>query len=233
MSELERLDDDLAALFAKERSEHVSEPMVRDEMLERVERAIRMAALAPPAAAAASGAALATKVAVGVAIVVAFGGGVVVGRETAPSREATPASTTPVSTLAATTSNAPAPPAIESSTPSTPVSDLPSAATASARPIASSSSNAPASDLAKEQALIDTARAALARGRGADALAAVEAHASRYPRGALAEEREALAVQALVVDGKPDAARARAAQFHRRYPSSIFGGAVDRALSGP
>jgi hypothetical protein len=235
VSDLERLDPDLADLFAKERSEHVSEPMVRDEMLERIERLIRMAALAPAAstaATAAKGAAavsVGTKIAVGIAIVTAFGGGIVVGRETAAPRTVASPAASPASVVA----NAPVIAPSTSTEPSaTPVSDLPSAATAPVRSATPPSSAAPASDLPKEQALIDTARAALARGRGSDALAATDAHAARFPRGALAEEREALAVQALVLDGKPDAARARAAQFHRRYPSSIFRPAVERAISG-
>jgi aspartate/methionine/tyrosine aminotransferase len=40
-------------------------------------------------------------------------------------------------------------------------------------------------------------------------------HAQRYPRGALAEERDALAVQALVVEGDMASATARAAAFKR------------------
>ena len=81
-----------------------------------------------------------------------------------------------------------------------------------------------------EQELIDTARGALVRGRAGDALAATDAHAKRFPHGALAEEREALAIQALVLQGNVDAARTRADAFRAKYPESIFLIAVDRAL---
>jgi hypothetical protein len=98
-------------------------------------------------------------------------------------------------------------------------------------PEAGATQLAASSDLVKEREFIDAARAALARGRPADALAAIEEHAAQYPRGRLAEEREALAVQALVLLGRTDAARARGAQFKRRYPNSLFGSAVERALA--
>jgi hypothetical protein len=87
-----------------------------------------------------------------------------------------------------------------------------------------------AEQLAAERDLIDTTRAALARGRAGDALASVHKHATRFPNGSLAEEREDLAVQALVLSGQGDAATARAIRFHRRYPNSILGQSVDAAL---
>lgn len=77
---------------------------------------------------------------------------------------------------------------------------------------------------------MDTARTALARGRAVDALAAADEHTRRFPRGRLAEEREALAIQALALSGERAGALARAARFRRAYPNSIFGSAVDRAV---
>ncbi|HVH42843.1 MAG TPA: hypothetical protein VM925_10890, partial [Labilithrix sp.] len=86
-------------------------------------------------------------------------------------------------------------------------------------------------DAQGERALIDTARTALARGLASDALAATDSHAKRFPHGRLAEEREALAVQALVAKGDAPAARTRAARFRRSFPDSIFRAAVDSAVA--
>lgn len=88
----------------------------------------------------------------------------------------------------------------------------------------------PSSQLAAEQRLLDSARAALASGEPERALARVAAHNARFPQGLLAEEREALAVQALVRAGRHDEARARAAAFRERAPNSLFRAAVDSAI---
>jgi hypothetical protein len=80
-----------------------------------------------------------------------------------------------------------------------------------------------------DSALVERARVALLRRAPADALAAVEEHARRFPRGQLAEEREALAVQCLAALGRGDDARTRAEVFHRRFPQSALGAVVDAA----
>jgi hypothetical protein len=87
-----------------------------------------------------------------------------------------------------------------------------------------------ASDLSAEQALLDTARAALVRGQGADALAPLERHAQRFPRGVLSEEREALEVNALVASGRYAEARQRGEQFFARHPGSLLRPSVEAAL---
>lgn len=84
--------------------------------------------------------------------------------------------------------------------------------------------------LAGERALIEIARTALAKGDSAAALDALGKHAAKYPRGQLAEEREALAVEALAGAGRMDEARARAARFKRDFPSSMLMPVVDSAL---
>lgn len=84
-------------------------------------------------------------------------------------------------------------------------------------------------DLTAERRLIDAARAALARGAWDAALASVRTHATRYPRGALVEEREAARVQALAGAGRSDEANARAREFRDRFPDSLQRGAVQRA----
>ncbi len=84
--------------------------------------------------------------------------------------------------------------------------------------------------LAAESALLDIARTALARGEPDHALAAVGRHASQFPHGLLAEEREALAVKALAQSGRAADAHARANRFRARYPESLFSTAIDSSL---
>jgi hypothetical protein len=81
--------------------------------------------------------------------------------------------------------------------------------------------------LAQERALIEAARSAVARRDGASALAATERHARAFPAGQLAEERSALAVQALALAGRSGEAKERAAQFRKNYPNSVFLAVVD------
>ncbi|MBL8951857.1 MAG: hypothetical protein JNK82_13830 [Myxococcaceae bacterium] len=90
----------------------------------------------------------------------------------------------------------------------------------------------PAADtlLARERELLDAARAALMKGDGAAALDAADRHSKQFPRGRLAEERESLAVQALVAQKNLSAARERAAAFHHKYPKSLLGATIDAAL---
>lgn len=83
---------------------------------------------------------------------------------------------------------------------------------------------------AAERALLDAARVAIAQGEAERALEVVERHRQEYPRGSLAEEREALAVRALVKVGRHDEARARAARFEAAYPNSIALPAVKAAI---
>lgn len=107
----------------------------------------------------------------------------------------------------------------------------PSASAAPAPPVESAGTAARRSDsLAAERALLDPARTALGRGDGASALEAVHEHEARFAAGKLAEEREAIAVQALVVLHRSDEARARAARFAQRYPGSVLAPSVAAAL---
>jgi hypothetical protein len=98
---------------------------------------------------------------------------------------------------------------------------------ATRRPAAPSAS----ASLAAERSLLDDARSALAKGDSTRALALTDAHVRRFVHPQLAEEREALAVQALVGDGRYDDARSRAAHFRTTWPSSLFLPAVDASLS--
>ena len=87
------------------------------------------------------------------------------------------------------------------------------------------------SNLAAERAVLDEARTALGRGNGQHALEATARHQREFPRGQLAEEREAIAVQALTNLQRCDEATARGNRFKQRYSNSVLGPVVDAALS--
>jgi hypothetical protein len=110
--------------------------------------------------------------------------------------------------------------------PSIDTKDLPSAPSIASATNAGTGAAASAArggdDLAAERAALDVARTALGRGDGANALVACDEHARKFPRGALGEEREAIAVQALVLEHRSDDARARAERFRKTHPRSIL-----------
>ncbi len=86
------------------------------------------------------------------------------------------------------------------------------------------------SQLSAERILLDEARAALAQGDSARALDRLERHRRTFPVPLLAEERDAMWVQALVKAGRYDEARAHASAFRRRSPDSLFSSVVDSAI---
>jgi hypothetical protein len=76
--------------------------------------------------------------------------------------------------------------------------------------------------LAVQLELLQRAQAAYTRRDFASALALLAEHARRFPRGHLAEEREALRVRSLLAAGRPEEARRAAVQFGRRFPRSVL-----------
>lgn len=83
------------------------------------------------------------------------------------------------------------------------------------------------SQLALERRLLDQARAALERGEPAAALSFTTLHERQFPAGALAQEREAMAIRALVALGRTAEAHMRAARFRVRYPDSVLLSTID------
>jgi hypothetical protein len=81
-----------------------------------------------------------------------------------------------------------------------------------------------------EVALLEQARAALRGGRAADALGLTAQHATLYADGALGEEREALAIEALVELGRRSDAAARWAKFATAYPQSNYHARLQRLI---
>jgi hypothetical protein len=85
-------------------------------------------------------------------------------------------------------------------------------------------------DLAAERALLADARAAMQAADAPRALAILDEHARRFAHGQLAEERDAMRVAALWLAGDHEGARARAGEFARRHPDSLFLPSVQRAV---
>ncbi|MFO0664854.1 MAG: hypothetical protein U0174_12935 [Polyangiaceae bacterium] len=113
------------------------------------------------------------------------------------------------------------------------VGKLPRAALAASAPPPSVTSTASASnvsDLAQEREVLVIARTALGRGDGPNALVATTRHEKAFPNGVLREEREAIAIQALVLSGRSAEAHARAARFKRAFPQSLLLPTVEAAV---
>jgi hypothetical protein len=105
---------------------------------------------------------------------------------------------------------------------------VPTASTLAAAPRASADS---ASSLAAELASLERARAALAAGRATDALALLDDHAARFPRGVLSTEAVVLRIDALLRAGRRANADALARQFLAANPTSPYAPRV-RSLIG-
>jgi hypothetical protein len=106
-----------------------------------------------------------------------------------------------------------------------------------ARPVAPPAPEPPPAEvppdtLGEERGLLDRARQDISRGLLAEAGALLERHATEFPSGQLAEEREALGIRLLVREGREGEARARAARFRRLHPHSIQLPGIDDALRG-
>ncbi|WP_186001868.1 hypothetical protein [Corallococcus sp. Z5C101001] len=193
---------------------------------------------APPAADAVSAAVssgLKLKVLVGMAVLTGTVGSFHVGRvyerthadaERPLTRDIAPAPAAPLP------SEEPAPPAPEAEPSAPPAPVAPPTAgvpptgpaprptsAAPKRPPAPAPSVAPAAE-DEELLLLDSAHQALRRGDSERALASAQAHASRFPAGTLAQEREVIAIEALVRLGRVPEARERAEAFGARYPTS-------------
>ncbi len=67
--------------------------------------------------------------------------------------------------------------------------------------------------------LLERAQDAL-RSRPAEALALTNEHAQRFPGGMLSQEREVIAIEALVKTGRKAEAKKRVEKFKTRFPGS-------------
>jgi hypothetical protein len=86
--------------------------------------------------------------------------------------------------------------------------------------------------LADERHRVELARQALLRKDAATAISWLEVHADHFGDGGqLAEEREAIWIQALIASGEVARARQKADAFERRYPDSFLLPAVRAAMA--
>jgi hypothetical protein len=116
---------------------------------------------------------------------------------------------------------------------SAPDAPAPAPSASTAPRAASTASVGVQSGLAAERALLDVARGAIERQDGAAALAATREHERRFPSGMLVQEREAMAVRALVLLGRRDEARARTDRFRARFPGSVLMPALESQVGAP
>lgn len=227
--DLPELDDELASLLADAKGIEGPRPEVRARLRSRLAASLpppppaggapEAAPSPPPPWSVPAWVAAAT-------FVVGIGTGLLVAPRSTPPPPTSPPPAPQASETAAAIAPAP-PPVAASALPAAP----PVASVAvSPAPVATHADVA-SSDLTRERALLDVARTALGRSDAPSALAACSEHERTFPRGALREEREAIAVQALVVGGLREEARARAARFEKAFPSSILLPAV-RAAAG-
>jgi hypothetical protein len=116
------------------------------------------------------------------------------------------------------------PPATARAVPSVPTASIANVrqVPAMAAPLARASSSEPPAPIAGERTLLDEARVAVEREDGIAALAATDEHARKYPHGVFVQEREAIAVRALLLLGRTDDARVRVDRFRERFPDSLL-----------
>ncbi len=84
--------------------------------------------------------------------------------------------------------------------------------------------------LTAERQLLDLARGALEREEPERALDATARHERKYPNGALVQEREAMAIRALVMLGRVGEAHERADRFRTRFPQSLLLPTIDATV---
>jgi hypothetical protein len=76
--------------------------------------------------------------------------------------------------------------------------------------------------LSVERALLEVARAAMAKGDLPATFTALEKHQHDFANGRLAEEREALFIQALHAAGREAEAATRTERFNKQFPDSLL-----------
>ncbi|MEI9949935.1 MAG: hypothetical protein WDO74_13385 [Pseudomonadota bacterium] len=94
---------------------------------------------------------------------------------------------------------------------------------------ATDSSSRPAAGTRDEFALLARAHAALANNPGS-ALALASDHERNFAHGVLVQERELVAIDALLRLGRRTEAIGRAARFHQQFPTSVHGRRIDVLL---
>lgn len=94
--------------------------------------------------------------------------------------------------------------------------------------VRSAPSTASSADLGDELKLIESARAAVARGDAAAASSALSSYSSRFPRGAFGQEASVLRIKTLELQGNHTQAASLAKAFIARHPNSPHVGTLQR-----
>jgi hypothetical protein len=144
----------------------------------------------------------------------------------APPAPAPSAASSGVSPVAAVEPDAAAPTANEAG------ADTRGSSAAAPRPRAAARVHRPQLSSLAEAELLQRAQAALGTDPAA-ALALARRHQRSFRRGALVQEREVIAIEALKRLGRHDAASARAAAFERRYHGSLHRSRIERGSDTP
>jgi len=90
-----------------------------------------------------------------------------------------------------------------------------------------------APEVSSEVRLLNEAERSLRQGDASGALRRVQEHRAAFPRSTLDQEREAIAIEALVRLGHPERARRRFDRWARRYPESSYRWRLEAMLGGP
>lgn len=122
-------------------------------------------------------------------------------------------------------------PSAEPAQPAAAPPPAPSPATRSSTPLRVHRPVAAVQDPRAEITLLQQARRALASAPD-QALALTQSHARQFPDGVFREEREALAIEALLALGRHDEAKSRAHSLFERYPQSAYRRRIERLLAG-
>jgi len=122
------------------------------------------------------------------------------------------------------------PPSAPAPEPEARVAARPPASVASAPAIVRSAVPSDGQSFGAERLVLEAARTAVTRGNGSAALEAIARHERLFPRGKLAQERDGLRIQALLLVGRRAEAQARATQFKQQYPKSFLLPAIEQAL---
>ncbi|MBP9111617.1 MAG: hypothetical protein KBF88_02360 [Polyangiaceae bacterium] len=245
---IEPLAPELKSLFDEERSSHPDRSELRTRVLTKVETSIALGAGVVVLGAAAqgitatgSGAALSPLASFGVVkvAIVSFVVGGLLGGSTVAIVDRTRARENRVEVPTDRGRNqggtisrvAPPPPSLEAPSLEAPsIEPAPVRSPPIAVPAPKQSASAALQDREIESTWLAEGNNALLRGNGDEALTWVAKHKTSYPEGALREEREILAIQALVSSNRREEASQRAAQFRLRFAKSARMAAVEAAL---
>ena len=220
------IDPQLAKLLRSTKRWQLDNPAYGDARAEHVLAGVRRATRLRPPARVIAVAAVGSLALAALALLSTWG-----GSPPSAADSAAPSIVAPLPATSATSATSATPAGADAvSIPSVRVDDLPAVGSAAPAP---APGKATGLSLTEELSMVERARHALAARDPREALDALRAHRRKYPHGELAQERERLAIDALLLQGDMTAARARAREFHRDYPKGLLAPSVDSLLGDP